>query len=75
MRVLCLLILLMLAGAVAVFAFQKQEVIQLRFFDWSDSYSLASLVGIVYLVGMVSGGTVIGLVRRWFRRITDDPAR
>ncbi len=75
MRVFCLLILLMLAGAVAVFAFQNQEVVKLRFFDWSDSYSLASLVGIVYFVGMVSGWTVIGLVRRSFRRITDDPAR
>jgi putative membrane protein len=75
MRVFCLLVLLLLAGAVAVFAFQNQEVVKLQFFNWTESYPLASLVGIVYLAGMVSGWTVIGLVRRSFRRVTDDPVR
>ena len=34
MRVFCLLVLLLLGGAVAVFAVQNQEVIKLQFFDW-----------------------------------------
>jgi lipopolysaccharide assembly protein A len=75
MRLFFFLVLLLLVGAVGVFAFQNQTLTPLQFFDWSASYPLALLVGIVYFLGMVSGWTVVGMVRRTFRRVTDDPVR
>ena len=75
MRAFFFIVLLLLAGAVTVFAFENQETVPIRFFDWNASYPLAFLVGVVYLLGMLSGWTVVGLVRRAFRRVTDDRVR
>jgi putative membrane protein len=75
MRFFLFLVLLVLAGAVGVFALQNQEVVTLQFLDWSASYPLALLVGVVYLVGMVSGWTVMGMVWRSMRRVTHDAVR
>ena len=75
MRFFFFLILVVLAGAVGVFALQNQEAVTLQFFNWSASYPLAFLIGIVYLLGMLSGWSVVGLVRRSLRRVSEDPAR
>jgi lipopolysaccharide assembly protein A len=75
MRAFFFLVLLIVAGVVGVFAFQNQEMVTIQFFDWSVSYPLAIVVGIVYLAGMVSGWTVLGTVRRSFRRVTQNPVR
>jgi lipopolysaccharide assembly protein A len=75
MRWFFFLVLLVLAAAVAVFAVQNQEAVTIQFLDWSVSHSLAIIVGVVYLAGMISGWTVVGIVRRSLRRVTKDPAR
>jgi len=71
MRVLCFLILLLVLAAFAIFAVQNQESITLQYFDRSATCSLALLVGVVYLVGMVSGWTVFTFLTRSFRRMTE----
>jgi putative membrane protein len=75
MRWFFFLVLLVLAAAVAVFAVQNQEAVTIQFLDWSVSHSLAIIVGVVYLAGMISGWTVLGIVRRSLRRVTKEPAR
>lgn len=70
MRVLCLLFLLLLLGAISVLALQNRERIDLQYLGWNVSCPPALLVAVVYLVGMVSGWTVIGLVRRSLRRVS-----
>lgn len=74
MRVIYLLILLVLLGAIGVFALQNRETIVLQYLDRNVSCPLALLIVIVYLLGMVSGWTVIAFVRHSLRRVSE-PAR
>ena len=74
MRVLCLLILLLILAALGIFAVQNQELVAIHYLQESVSCPLALLIGIVYLLGMLSGWTVIGLVQRSLRRVTDRPS-
>jgi uncharacterized membrane protein YciS (DUF1049 family) len=74
MRLLYLIILLLLLGATTVFALQNQELVTLRYLDRSVSSPLSLLVAIVYFVGMLTGWTVIGLVRRSLHRVSQRPS-
>jgi lipopolysaccharide assembly protein A len=71
MRVVCLLILLIVLVAVVVFAVQNNEEITLRYLDRSVSTTLPLLIAAVYLLGMLSGWTVVGFLRRSLRRVTE----
>ncbi len=71
MRGLYLVILLVLLGATAVFALQNQGMVTLRYLDRSVSSPLSLLIGVVYFLGMLTGWTVVGVVRRSLRRISD----
>lgn len=73
MRVIYFLILMLLLGALGVFALQNQEVMTLKYLDRSVSCTAALLIAVVYLLGMVSGWTVIGLVRRSLQRVSERP--
>ena len=71
MRVFYSLILLTLLAAIGIFALQNREAITVQYFDRSISSPLALLIGIVYLLGMVSGWTVVGFFRRSLRRVSE----
>jgi len=71
MRFVYLFILLTVLAAVAVFAVQNNEPVTLRYLDQSISTSLPALIAAVYLVGMVSGWTVVGFITRSLRRVTE----
>jgi uncharacterized integral membrane protein len=71
MRFLCFLFLLAFAGAVAAFAYENQQEITLRFLNWSGSYALPVVIGAAYVLGMLSGWTVVGMLRRSFHRATE----
>jgi len=70
MRIIYFLILLLFLAAIGVFALQNQETITLQFLGRSVSCPLSLLIAVVYLLGMVSGWTVIGSIQRSFRRVT-----
>jgi uncharacterized integral membrane protein len=72
MRVVAVLFLLILLGAIGVFALQNRETITLQYLDRSLSCPLALLIAIVYLLGMVSGWTMVGLFRRSLRRVSEE---
>jgi uncharacterized integral membrane protein len=74
MRVFYLLLLLLLLAVIGVFAWQNQTVVGVKFLDKDFEHSLAVVVGAAYLLGMVTGGTVIGLIRRSVRRVTAEPS-
>ena len=71
MRIVYFLILLILLAAVVVFAVQNNETVTLHFFYRSVSSSLPLLIAVVYLLGMISGWTVVGFLRRSVRRLTE----
>jgi putative membrane protein len=71
MRVFYCLILLVIITAVAVFAVQNNEDVTLHYLDRQVSSSLPVLIGVVYLLGMVSGWTVVGFLKRTLQRVTE----
>jgi lipopolysaccharide assembly protein A len=71
MRILYLVILLVLLGATTVFALQNQEPITIHYLDRGVTAPLSVLIGGVYFVGMLTGWTVVGIVRRSLRRISE----
>jgi lipopolysaccharide assembly protein A len=71
MRLLCFLFLVAFVGAVVAFAMQNQQEITLSFFKWNMTLSVAIVAGGAFLLGMLSGWSVVGMLRRSLRRVTD----
>ncbi len=63
----------MLIAAIAIFAYQNAEAVDVQFLKWGMPTSLAAVVGAAYLLGMLSGWTVVGLFRRSLYRATEPP--
>ena len=73
MRLLCLLILVVVLVAVVLFALENQAEVTVQFYQYNMTLTVAELVGAAYVLGMVSGWTVIGIVRRSVVRVTEFP--
>ena len=59
------------AAAVALFAYFNQEPTTVRFDEWQVTSSLAMIAGIAYVLGMLSGWTVLGMLRRSTNRVVE----
>jgi uncharacterized membrane protein YciS (DUF1049 family) len=75
MRFVYFVILLIVVAAVVVFAVQNNETVTLQYLDQSVRSSLPLLIAVVYLLGMVSGWTVVGFLKRSFQRVTERRAQ
>jgi uncharacterized integral membrane protein len=75
MRVFLGVILLVFLGAVCVFALQNTQPITVQFVNWSVTAPLAFLAVVIYLLGMISGSSVVGFMRRSIRGVTADRVR
>ena len=73
MRLLCFVFLLLFAGAVAAFAYFNQDEMTVRFLQWSTTASVAHVTAIAYGLGMLSGWTIVGMLRRSLRRVAEGP--
>jgi len=71
MRFVYFLILFIVVAALLIFAAQNNEPVTLNYLDRSISTHMSLLIGAVYLLGMVSGWTVIGFLHRSLRRVTE----
>ena len=71
MRLVAFVVLLVVIGAVVVFAVQNQQDVTLTIFKTHLTASVAAVIGATYVLGMCSGWTIIGLLRRSFERATD----
>jgi uncharacterized integral membrane protein len=69
-RLLYLVLLMVLVAAVAVFAGQNAGPVDIRFIIWGLSPPVAVVVIAAYVLGMVSGWTVLGIFRRSWRHVT-----
>jgi uncharacterized membrane protein YciS (DUF1049 family) len=70
MRTFYLLLLVVFIAAVVIFALQNNEDITLRYINESQTLPLAAVIGGVYLLGMLSGWTIVGFVRRSIHGMT-----
>ena len=70
MRFICFLILVAATGAVALFAYENQQQLTLHFWDREITAGVPLVLGATYLLGMISGWTVVGMLRRSWSRVT-----
>jgi putative membrane protein len=75
MRYIQAVIFLAFLAAIGVFALQNRDVITVKFFTWSISQPVALVTVVVYLLGMLSGWTVVAFMRRSVRQISEHPRR
>jgi uncharacterized integral membrane protein len=71
MRFFYLIVLLALLAAVGIFAVQNEDSVSIKYLDQTIAYPLALVVGVAYLLGMVSGWTVVGIFKRSFQWVTE----
>jgi lipopolysaccharide assembly protein A len=71
MRVIYAILLLVFVAAVIIFAVQNNEPITIKFLGNSWEIALALVIAAAYLLGMLSGWTVVGMLRRSLRRVTE----
>ncbi len=72
-RFFSLIVLVVLLGAIGVFAYYNYEFVDVRFLQWSMTIPLAAVAGAAYLLGMLSGWSVVGLFRRSWNRVIETP--
>lgn len=76
MRWLYLLFLLAFVALVAVFVVQNQQEVVLVFGQLNVEASVALVTVAAYILGMLSGWSVVGMLRRSVARISEpEPAR
>jgi uncharacterized integral membrane protein len=67
MRWIHLTVMVLFLAATALFAVQNFEIVTMSFLGFSARAPMALLVAIVYLLGMVTGGSLLALLRRSFQ--------
>jgi uncharacterized integral membrane protein len=66
MRWIHLAVIAAFGAATVLFAVQNFEIVTMSFLGFNARAPLALLVGIVYLLGMATGGSLWALLRRSF---------
>ncbi|MBX6314826.1 MAG: LapA family protein [Isosphaeraceae bacterium] len=71
MRYIQALALLIFLAAVVIFAVQNTQTITVRFLDWGLTAPTALMIVAVYLLGMISGWSLVSFLRLSLRRVTE----
>jgi uncharacterized integral membrane protein len=75
MRAVYITVLVLIVTALAIFAYQNDESVTIRYFNRSVTLSIPILIAAVYVLGMLSGWTVVGFLRRSWRRAMESPQK
>ncbi len=73
MRFIQAIILLAFLGTVGLFAVQNTEAITVTFWKWTTTGPVALLAIAAYLLGMLSGWTVVSFFTRSLRTVSERP--
>lgn len=71
MRLLSGLFLITLVAGVGYLAYVNNRTTELDAWTYRMDVSLPLLVGVVYVLGMVSGWWMVGLMKRSWQRVTE----
>jgi lipopolysaccharide assembly protein A len=71
MRVIYFVFLLAFIATVGIFAYFNQQAVTVRFLDWSAPANVALVAFAAYVLGMLSGWTVVGMLRRSWDRVIE----
>ena len=72
-RYVYIVLIAILAGIVILFKFQNLETATVSLFSMSVTLPVSVLVFLVYVLGMLTGGFVLGLLRSWTNKATARP--
>jgi putative membrane protein len=64
MRWVHLTVIVVFAIATVIFAIQNLEIVTVSFLNFAFRLPLAFLIVLIYLLGMITGGSLIGLLQR-----------
>ena len=64
MRWIYLAVIILIAAATIIFALQNFEIVTMSYLGFNARVPLAVLVGVVYLLGAATGGSLFALLRR-----------
>ncbi|WP_019568646.1 lipopolysaccharide assembly protein LapA domain-containing protein [Thioalkalivibrio sp. ALMg13-2] len=67
MRYLYTLLIIVFVAVVAIFAIQNLRLVTLNFLTLYVTLPLALLIVGIYLLGLISGGALFALLKRWIR--------
>ena len=64
MRWLHITVIALFAAAIVLFAAQNHQIVTMSFLGFRATLPIALLAGIIYLLGMATGGSLLALLRR-----------
>ncbi len=70
MRLIYAGLIVLVTAVVVMFKFQNLESVTISLFTLQLEMSASFLVFIVYVLGMVTGGALLSLLRTWIHRAT-----
>jgi len=73
MRYVYIALIILLTAFVLLFSFHNLSSVTISLLGMSATLPLSLLVILVYVLGMVTGGALFSLVRRWVRRAMQHP--
>jgi uncharacterized integral membrane protein len=71
MRAVYFLLLVAMVAVIGLFAWQNRENVTVQFWDWRIAGPLALVIAAVYILGMLSGSFLFGMMRRSYREVVD----
>ncbi len=63
-------LLIVFLAAIAVFSLQNTQSVKVQFLNWGVTAPFALLAVAIYVIGMLSGGSVVGFLRRSIREVS-----
>ena len=75
MRALYIIVLILILAALGIFAYQNGESVTLQYFRRSVTLPMSLVIVVVYVLGMLSGWTVVGFLRHSWRRAMKGPQK
>jgi len=73
MRFVYMALIALFAAIIILFKFQNLETVTVSLFSASATLSVSMLVLLIYVLGMLTGGFLLALVRSWMRGATRRP--
>jgi uncharacterized integral membrane protein len=70
MRYLYIALIVLFTAAVLLFKFQNLTSVTISLLGMSATLPVSTLLILVYVLGMVTGSALFGLVRSWIRGVT-----
>jgi uncharacterized integral membrane protein len=74
MRYVHIAIIVLLTALVLTFKLQNLQSVTLQFFSFTASMPVTALIVLVYVLGMLTGGSLLSLMKRSYRGAFPRPA-